>query len=538
MTIMKTEKERLSSKDILNYISDYELLQVPHLNDLWEYYKGKNVKIKNRKTPDPNNPDNRLTVSYGRKLVNTYTGYGYRPKYITYNPNIKSKDFNEDVNIYDGNVKPQPESVEEKKYLKDILTVFNANNEHIKTNRAGRNTAIFGFAYELAYIDKEFKPMDMVLPLKAIPKFFTVDPREMIVLYDYSPEPKKKIAIRFFKLDSTDNATYAFTNDSKFVDEIKAGSDKAETDRYLVEVYYRDRVELYYRERKDAHSKEWTLRSAGEALPNFFGEVPVVAFYMGDEMQSIMENVLPLIDAYDILFSDSMNEFDRFAFAYLVMKKFGITNPIDKKDPNKANTALQLLKRRRVFENLDKDADIKFLTKDIPTTFIQYMAKEIREQIHIQSHIPDFTSEKMNGASGIAIQRLMFDFENLVASAEADFDVGLYDRIKLVTNVLTKLGVTNGYPEMITISHKRNVPLNTIEFAQTAMIMSNAGFSRRAIVGIMPEDIIPNIEKELEYEEIENATLTGINQPVPLPEMEAEETEEEVEETNSEEEAV
>lgn len=531
MTIKKTEKERLSPQDILKYISDYEHIDVPHLNELWEYYKGKNVKIKNRKAPDPNSPDNRLTISYGRKLVNTYTGYGYRPKYITYNPNIKSKDFNEDVNIYDGSMEPPKESVEEKKYLKEIQAVFNVNNEHIKTNRAGRNTAIFGFAYELAYIDSEFKPMNDALPLKAIPKFFTVDPREMIVLYDYSPEPKKKIAIRYIKLDSSDDVSYR----NSVVEEFRSKSNKEESDRYLVEVYYRDRVEVYYRERKDKDSQGWILRSAGETLPNFFGEVPVVAFYMGDEMQSIMENVLTLIDAYDILFSDSMNEFDRFAFAYLIMKRFGITSPIDKKDPNKVSNALQLLKRRRVFENLEKDADIKFLTKDIPTPFIQYMAKEIREQIHIQSHIPDFTSEKMNGASGIAIQRLMFDFENLVSSAEADFDIGLYERIKLITNILTKLGVTSGYPEMITISHKRNVPLNTIEFAQTAMIMSNAGFSRRSIVGIMPEDIIPNIEKELEYEEIENATLTGLNQPVPLPEMEEEET---VEETDSEEENV
>jgi hypothetical protein len=39
--------------------------------------------------------------------------------------------------------------------------------------------------------------------------------------------------------------------------------------------------------------------------------------------------------------------------------------------------------------------------------------------------------------------------------------------------------------------------------------MQNGGFSRRAIVGIMPEEIIPDIEKELEYEKEEAQSLMG-----------------------------
>ena len=53
--------------------------------------------------------------------------------------------------------------------------------------------------------------------------------------------------------------------------------------------------------------------------------------------------------------------------------------------------ALKDLKRRRGFEGLDKDADIKFLTKDIPTSFIQYMAAKLKEEIqkiHFESQLP------------------------------------------------------------------------------------------------------------------------------------------------------
>jgi SPP1 family phage portal protein len=279
--------------------------------------------------------------------------------------------------------------------------------------------------------------------------------------------------------------------------------------KYKVDVYYEDHIEHYIREKKDINSTKWLLMP--DVIPtevNPFGEVPVIAYYMGDEIQSIFENVIPLIDAYDVLMSDSMNEFDRFAFAYLIMKRISLTNPIDKKDPVKSNNALKEIKRRRIFEGLDKDADIKFLTKDIPTAFIDSIGTKLREQIHIQSHVPDFSGDRMAGASGIAIQRLMFDFENLVSSAEADFDVALNRRIDLICTVFAILNKAGGH-EMVTIQHKRNMPVNNKEFADTALTMMQAGFSRRAIIGIMPEDIIPDIEKELEYEQEEQQAMTG-----------------------------
>jgi len=485
MVIQKTMKKILTNEDILKYIAENEQKQVPHMNELWEYYKGKDVKILNRKTPDSNNPDNKIVVSYGRKIINTFTGYAYRPKYITYKANIQKsqEQIEHDENEELPNILIDPI---EKKYVNELQSIYNMNIEHIKTNRAGRNTGIFGCAYELLYIDSE--NIENTNGLKIVPRFFSVDPREMIVLYDYSPESKIVCAIRYFK---TDNAN-----------------------TYRVEVYYKYYTDTFTRIRKDESSATWILINDNMGIPNLFNEVPVAVYYMGDEIQSIFENVLTLIDAHDVLFSDSLNEFDRFAFAYLIMKQVNLTNPIEKKDPIKSNNALKELKRRRVFEGLSKDAEISFLTKDIPTAFIEHIGRQLREQIHIQSHVPDFTGDKMAGASGIAIQRLMFDFENLVSSAEADFDVGLTMRANLVTSMLKKLNVVpkdSDFSSMVTINHKRNIPLNTLEFAQTALTMSSAGFSRRAIVGIMPEDIISNVEQELAEEKMEQEALTGYN---------------------------
>jgi len=444
----KTNKDILSPDDILALITDYEAKEVHEYNKLWDYYKGED-DILNRKVNDVDNPDNKIAVPYGRKIIKTYTGYAFRPNYITY--------------------KPTSDNIE---YYNKIQENFHMNKEHIKTSRAGRNSGIFGVAYELVYIEKEVKD----LTIKAEPKFFSIDPREMILLYDFSSEPQKKIAIRFYKIQS---------------------------DKYIVEVYYADKIIIYYRTFVD---NNWKLTLDAE-YPNFFKEIPVAAYYFEDDSLGIIKPVLSLIDAYDVLISDSMNEFDRFSNAYLIMKRFGITDPTKKKTPGVVADALRFLKRSRIFENLPSDAEIKFLTKEIPTGFVDYMTKCIRDQIHIQSHVPDFSGEKFAAASGIAIQRMMFDFENMVASAEADFDIGLYERISLITKIYNIISNIEGKPHEISIQHKRNIPANLKEYADTAVSLKAAGFSKYLIADTMPDDIIPDVEEELSRQDKDQEAL-------------------------------
>lgn len=487
MKLIQTNKEVLDEKDILKFIKDYEIKEVPRMDKLWEYYRGKNIKILGRKITDPNNPDNRISASYGRKIINTFVGYAYRPRFIKYKA-IEIKDESEEKTAI----------IQADLYYQQIQDNFNLNNEHIKTSRAGRNTAIFGVAYEILYIDTQVKVGEQSEIINDnIPKFFSVDPREVVLLYDYSPEPKKKIMIRFYKVDNEET---------------------------IVEVYYKDKVETYKKINKDEAGNQIDEKLVPlSTYINFFGEVPVIAYYMGDEMMGLIEPVLCLIDAYDVLLSDSMNEFDRFAFAYLIMKKFGLTDQVNKKAPgmaDKADTTIRNLKRKRMFEHLPADADISFLTKDIPHEFIQFMTELLRNQIHIQSHVPDFTM--MTGAlSGAAVERLLFDFENIVSSAEADFDVGLADRIDLITIIYVKsLKGINGGHEDIVITHKRNLPRNNQEYADLAVKMKTAGFSRFSIADMMPDDLIPDVEKELERQDedmesmlpdIENQNYDDVN---------------------------
>jgi len=429
---LKTEKDILTPDDILKYIKTYHETTVPLFDKLWNYYIGKNPTIiKNTdeiRRKDSSATNNCTPVSYGRKIITTFTGYAYRPRYITY----KS---------------------ENEALLAELMTVFDENSEHIKTAMNGRNTGIFGLSYELMYmgISKTTGKPEV--------KFTVIDPREMILLYDFSIEPEKQIAIRFYTV-----------------------SDELEK----VAVYYADHTD-YYDLKKTKYGTGDSLIFT-ESEQTFFGEVPIVPYYLNQEVQSLIESTLPLIDDYDALVSGAMNEFDRFANAYLRLVSMSL-NP----------DQLKKLKYSRIFEQLKDKEAVSFLTKDIPTAYIQFMTDLIKQQIHTQSHVPDLASGV--DLSGVAIKRTMFDFENVVSSAEAEFDTGLLERIRMILVVLKLMSRADGTFDEITISHKRNEPVNLMEFADISLKMSQTGLSMESIIEIWPDDIFPSVEQEMERQE-------------------------------------
>jgi len=434
--MFKTEKTSLTTDDIEEYITKHEHENVPKLKKMWRYYIGDNPGIKDRPTAKEGNPDNKTAVPYGRKIITTFQGYAYRPRYITYN-----------------------QGTADEAYYNQLMATFDANKEWIKTSRNGRNTGIYGLSHEMVYIDGV---MGKDLSVKAEPRFFNVDPKEIILIYDYSPEPVKKIGIRYYAI-----------SDGVF----------------KVEVYYPSKVQVY--ERKLDQSGKYNYSAPAESV-NFFDAIPIVEYAMGDEKEGLIEPVVSLIDDYDVLVSDSLIEFSRFANAYLRIVGAGIVDP--QGNPKENRKIMQRIKEMRIFNNLQKSDDVSFLTKDIPKEFIDFMTSELKKQIHVQSHVPDFA--EMTGAiSGAAVQRMLFDFENVCSSAEADFDVGLNERIALINTIYAK--ARKPVSEGIVINHKRNIPLNLQDFAQAALTLKQAGFSRKLIASVLPDDILSDVEEEL-----------------------------------------
>lgn len=369
---------RLTTKEIREIVNGHSTATVRS----WiNYYKGKNDDITNRDIKDIGTPDNRIAVPYGRKIINTITGYMYRPGYIQY----------------------YSENEQAQQYLDKI---FYANREPLKTSNSGRNACIAGVSYELHYLHN------------GDPWFTPVSGMEIIPVYDYALEPELIAAIRFYMIG---------------------------TER-IIEVYYADLM-VQYKDRDDlAMIKE---------EPHFYGMVPLVVYNNNDEQIGDIEPIKSLIDAYDVLISDSMNEFDRFAWAYLILKGLKLT----------ADDAKNI-KDKRLIELLTDFGDVKFLTKDINDQFIENMKTTIREEIHKQSHVPDMTDQSFAGnQSGIAIRYKLYDLENLASTKEIYFRDGLTRRIDLIMSIMQKKTGSRAELQEFNIVFNRNIPLNITEIA-------------------------------------------------------------------------
>jgi hypothetical protein len=95
----------------------------------------------------------------------------------------------------------------------------------------------------------------------------------------------------------------------------------------------------------------------------------------------------------------------------------------------------------------------------------------------------------------------------------------------MISKIFKLLGLPVSDPGNISISHKRNVPLNLLEFAQTATAMKAAGFSRYLVADMMPDDIIPDVDEELRRQDKDaEAMMPNLeNYPPYSPEEEQEE---------------
>lgn len=447
--------ESITSQELIKYIENHmHSFKKKFKTDL-KYYIGKNQEITNKKKTDKYNPDNRLTVPYARSFTQIVKGYMYKPGLITY-------------------------SSQDKVYMEQINEIFKENNEPLKTSELGENQAKYGIGLELIYLDKI-----MGATLTAIPRFTVIQPEETILIYNMNVEPKLIGAIRYY-----------------IVEEDEQENKKI----YKAEVYFLNRVEIWRIIEKD-QKKE--AIDTGEVFENLFKEIPIVTYLNNQEYHADYQPVKPLIDAYDVLMSDSINELQRFASAYLILKDYIFANPNDEQEKARA---LEDLKTKRVLEFIGGEGGAQFLTKDIPSDFFETVKRSLREDIEYHSHIPDFRSKSFEAASGIAMRFSIFDFENLCGDKQALFEVGLKKRLKLINTILSFKAIDIND---IDIKFSRNLPTNIKELVDifVSLVATNK-LSEEDLFKILPKEIIPDLEEALKRAKKmkeENQKMMGFN---------------------------
>ena len=215
-------------------------------------------------------------------------------------------------------------------------------------------------------------------------------------------------------------------------------------------------------------------------------------FENNEERVGDFEPILPLIDAYDILISDSLNEFDRFAQAYLVLKGLSMDQE-----------TLDNVKQNRIFTSSNLDWEVAFLTKEVPSGFIEFMTGLVKKEIHKQSHVPDFSEVTTGTFTGAALDRLLYDFELIAAVKEALFKKGLYKRIELIDTILTKQNRIKGEAKDIEIIMSRNKPTSLIELGDAMSKYAGIVSDQTLLENFAP--FVHDAQEEIDKRNEENA---------------------------------
>jgi len=346
--------------------------------------------ILNRTFEDPNKPNNMLVNPFARYITDLSTGY-FMGKPIEY-------------------------IIENEQYEEVIKNINDLNGETAEDADLAKDASIFGYACEILYLEN--------VENEVVIKFHNVSPLGTIMIYSDTINPKLMYFIRYY--DYTD-----ILND--------------ETITY-VDVYTSTEIRHYS---MDGDTVTY-LSSDSHA----WGEVPVVIYQNNREEIGDFEPVISLIDAYDILESDSVNDTDYFSDAYLALKGVDGTSSED----------ISTMKENRVML-LPEGADASWLIKEVNGSADESLKTRIADDIHKFSFTPAMTDESFaSNSSGVAMKYKLMGLENATAKKERSFKKGLEKRYSLINKMLELVDRT--YETAMSIVFTRNLPENITEMAE------------------------------------------------------------------------
>ena len=214
-------------------------------------------------------------------------------------------------------------------------------------------------------------------------------------------------------------------------------------------------------------------------------------FNIGD-----FEQQIGLIDAYNMLMADRVNDKEQFIDAILVIYGSLLGDTEDE-----SKEAHKKLKSEKLLE-MDQDARAEYLTRQLDETGAETLRKAIKEDIYTFSHIPNLTDENFSGnTSGVAMEYKLLGLEMVTKIKERYYRKGLRKRIRLFCNFLELKAISMESDSIIPV-FSRALPKNLVE---TAQIIANLDgkVSTRTLIQLLPfvEDPdaeVENVKKEKE----------------------------------------
>ncbi|APC46489.1 portal protein [Aeribacillus phage AP45] len=422
-TIQMNVQEK-SIPDVIKKVLEWHKPHREKMIGLYNRYNGEGIPIQSRVIKDPKKPNNKLVHDYRGYIIDQVVGYLFG-KPIVYQ--IDKRGYEDS----------------QYKILKDKLSDFHVLNaiEDLDAE-LGKIMSICGYASRLLYIDPDGNERVM-----------NVFPWETVFI-----EQKGII---------TNGIRYYTVKDSQDKDVIKVE-------------WYDDQNVSFYTQIND----EFLLDPNEKTIPHLFKFVPLILFSNNDEEKGDFEKVETLIDAYDKIRSDSTNEIETFANAYMGFKGVQIDEE-----------TIEKMKQTGGIE-IDENGDVFFITKNINDTFVENNKKTLNEDIHKFSASVDMTDEKFSGSgqTGESRKWKMLALENKAGKKALKFSKGLRQQFKVLCSAWERKNINLNYLNIFW-EFKRNVPIDLLYIGDYASKMKGI-HSDRTLLSNIP--YIDDVDYELE----------------------------------------
>ena len=189
---------------------------------------------------------------------------------------------------------------------------------------------------------------------------------------------------------------------------------------------------------------------------HYFGAVPILEYDNNEECQGDFEQIISLIDAYNLLMSDRINDKEQFVEAFLFLTGIDL-------DSDQAAK----LKEERILMGYE-GAQAQYLSKVMSESDIEILRNNLKQDIHRFAMVPDLSDESFgNNLSGVAIKYRLMGFEQHVRNKERYFSKTLKRRFELYNAFLSLKGAMDYVPiHRVDVIFTRNMPTNDLELSQ------------------------------------------------------------------------
>ena len=331
--------------------------------------------------------------------------------------------------------------------LKTLLDIFKYNDEAAHNLALAEEASITGAAYEVLYIDSDAQIRMAILPAE-----------EVLLISDSTLEGNIICAVRKYRIYGLDGGTY-----EEYVDVYDAEN--------IRHYRYRGGLRLLNEER------------------HYFGECPIIEYANNQQRRGDFEDVLTLIDAYNMAQSLTLDDMQDFTDAFLVLQGMGGTTPEDIK---------QLRKEKAIL--LEEGGGAQWLTKNINDAYIENVKTRLANDIHKFSQVPDMSDDNFaSNASGVAIKYKLIGLEQIRGRKEREFKKALQRRIELMNNILklqSKVGIDFRDVSMIFTA---NIPANILELVQIVNQLDGL-VDQETLLGLLP--FVEEPEQAMKNEEL------------------------------------